>query len=653
MPDPTPRATTDPVPPRIRPGAHVAGETTTFAVWAPHATTSVHLELSAPIDRSESVAADGTVVPLEPSAGNDGSEPIGADGWGWWATEVAGVGHGWRYRYSLDGGPWLPDPASAWQPDGVHGPSAVVDPARFTWTDADWRGIDLADAVVYELHVGTFTPDGTFDAAVGQLGRLAAVGVTAVEVMPVNAFPGERNWGYDGVFPYAVQHSYGGPDAFARFVDAAHAHGLAVWLDVVYNHLGPEGNVLHHYGPYFTDQYVTPWGPAVNVAGPGSDGTRRWILENVRRWVRDVHLDGFRLDAVHAVVDPTAVTIWEQIGTVAHAEGAAARRTVNVIAESSDNDPRYVRGAERGGYGLDGVWNDDVHHSLRVALTGERDGYYADYDGTAAELADIVEHRWLFRDRPSVFRGRRHGRPADDVAPHRFVVATMTHDQVGNRPGGDRPDLDPARRRLAAATIALLPSTPMLFMGEEYGDPAPFPFFVDHGDPEILEATRRGRREEFAQHDWEGRDGGTVPDPGDPDTMRAAVLDPSLADRQPHRSLLTMYTELYRLRREVGPVRSPSARQRVTHRATAMALHRALVERDGVTVGAATTLVVNLGDAPVTLPLGPEHHDRAVVTAFDSADERWGGPGATTTLDGDDAERSITVGPLTVALLTS
>ncbi|MEX2626893.1 MAG: malto-oligosyltrehalose trehalohydrolase, partial [Ilumatobacteraceae bacterium] len=588
------------------------------------------------------------------SAATGSGEPVGAGGSGWWGVDVPGVGHGWRYRYSLGGGPWLPDPASGWQPDGVHGASAVVDVGRFAWTDHEWRGVPLAASVIYELHVGTFTPEGTFDAAIGQLDRLAALGVTIVEVMPVNAFPGERNWGYDGVFAYAVQHSYGGPEAFARFVDAAHARGLAVLLDVVYNHLGPEGNVLHQYGPYFTDQYVTPWGPAVNVAGPGSDGTRRWILENARRWVRDFHLDGFRLDAVHALVDPTAVPIWEQIGVVAHAEGAIARRTVTVIAESSDNDPRYVRGADRGGHGLDAVWNDDVHHALRVALTGERDGYYADYSGTAAELADIVEHRWLFRDRYSIFRGRRHGRPADDVAPHRFVVAAMTHDQVGNRPAGDRPALDPARRRLAAATIALLPSTPMLFMGEEYDDPAPFPFFVDHGDPEILEATRRGRRAEFAQHDWDGDDqDGGVPDPADPATMRAAVLDPSRAEREPHRSMLAMYTELYRLRRNVEPVRSPAARQRVEHHDTAMAVHRALLDRDGVTVTAACTLAVNLGDTEVTVPLGAEHADRAVTVAFDSADERWGGPGAASAVTGDPGARAVSVGPLTVALLTS
>ena len=653
MPDVAPRPTLTPTVTRDADGRPV----TTFCVWAPTATT-VHLELSAPNAQDHPITADSsegrlepTVHPLELSAPNAQDHPIAADSSeGGWEVTVPGVGHGWRYRYSIDAGPWLPDPASGWQPDGVHGASAVVDTTRFAghfeWTDHEWRGVALADTVLYELHIGTFTPAGTFDAAIEQLPRLRDLGITTVEIMPVNAFPGERNWGYDGVFAYAVQESYGGPEALARFVDAAHAHGLAVVLDVVYNHLGPEGNVLAHFGPYFDHSYTTPWGPAVNVAGPGSDGVRRYIVENIRRWVRHFHLDGFRLDAVHAVIDPTATSIWEQVAAAAHEEGAAARRKVVVIAETSDNDPRYVRGVERGGHGLDAQWNDDIHHTLRVAVTGERGTYYDDYEGTAGELADTIRHRWKFRGGYSVFRGRHHGRPVDDVAPHRFITYSLDHDQIGNRPAGDRPVLDPARRRLAPATILLLPSTPMLFMGEEYGDPAPFPFFVDHGDPDLLEATRSGRREEFAGADWSVE----IPDPGDAATMRAAVLDPRLSESEGHRELLAMYTELLRLRREYPAVRSPRARQRVDLHDTVVGVHRALEVRGG---RSASSLLVNLGDRAVIVEVAGEHdgdHDRQAVTlAFDSADPRWGGPGDGVTV----ADGSITLAPWTVALVVS
>lgn len=600
---------------------HDGATATVFTLWAPDA-TSVGIELHG--------RPHGE---LEPT------------GTGYWTLTVPDVGHGARYRYSLDQGPWLPDPASGWQPDGVHGASAVVDTRRFggdfDWTDAGWRGVALADTVLYELHVGTFTPEGTFDAAIGQLARLRDLGVTSVEIMPVNAFPGERNWGYDGVFAYAVQASYGGPEGLARFVDAAHAHGLAVVLDVVYNHLGPEGNVLGQFGPYFDHSYSTPWGPAVNVAGPGSDGVRRYVLDNVRRWVRDFHVDGFRLDAVHAVIDPTATSIWEQVADAAHAEGRAARRTVVVIAETSDNDPRYVRGVERGGYGLDAQWNDDIHHSIRVALTGHRGTYYADYTGTPAELADTIRHRWKFRGGYSTFRGRHHGRPVDDAAPHRFVTYWLDHDQIGNRPAGDRPVLDAARRRLAPATVLLLPSTPMLFMGEEYDDPAPFPFFVDHGDPEILDATRRGRREEFAGADWSVE----VPDPGDPATMRSAVLDPGLAAADGHRELLAMYTELLRLRRELAVVRSPGATLRVDLHDAVVGVHRELHEAGARSV---SSLLVNLGDEPVSVPVTPEHDGQASLV-FHSDDVRWGGAGAGA-VHGDT---TVHLAPWTVALLHS
>jgi maltooligosyltrehalose trehalohydrolase len=455
--------------------------------------------------------------------------------------------------------------------------------------------------VLYELHVGTFTPEGTFDGVAGQLERLARLGVTTIELMPVGAFPGVRNWGYDGVFPSAVQESYGGPEGLARLVDAAHAAGLGVVLDVVYNHLGSEGSTHGRFAPYSTDTYRSPWGDAVNVAGPGSDLVRRTFVESACRWVEDFHVDGLRLDAIHAIVDPTATPFIEDLTTAVHAAGEAAGRTVLVIAESSANDPRVVRPPSAGGLGCDAVWDDDVHHSLRVALTGDRHGYYADYDG-ASDLADALAHRWVFRGRRSVYRGRRHGRAADDVAPERFVVFTANHDHVGNTGDGARPPYDERCRLVAAAAVLLAPFTPLLFMGEEYAETAPFPFFVDHGDPALLEATRDGRRREFANAGWTGE----VLDPADPATFEAAVLDVALAEQPPHAAVLAAYTDLLALRRRRPVVHSADAEQ--------------TVERDGDTVvvrrtlgDARSVLALNLGASAVDVEVGDD-----VTLAFDS-----------------------------------
>jgi maltooligosyltrehalose trehalohydrolase len=611
MPDPL-----DVLLPRERLGAHLTARDGSpgvrFEVWAPAAET-VTLVLD-----------DGT-VPLVPSSHR-----------GHWTAEVAGAGHGTRYRYSIDGSEPLPDPASAWQPDGVDGASAVVDSdgfgGAFAWTDETWRGLDLAGTVIYELHVGTFTPEGTFDAAATRLADLASLGIGAVELMPVNAFPGTRNWGYDGVFAGAVQHSYGGPAGLARFVDAAHRHGIGVILDVVFNHVGPEGNVLGRFGPYFTDEFRTPWGDAVNVARAGSDGVRRYFLEVVRRFVADHHVDGLRLDAVDSVPDPTANPFWEQVARVARSV-AGPRRSVLVTAETSDNDPRFVRPPDRG-LGLDAVWNDDLHHCLRVAVTGERHSYYTDFEGSAAELADIVEHRWRFRGTYSEFRGRLHGRPADDVAPMRFVVCSHNHDQIGNRPLGDRPDVSSDRRRFMAGVVLLSPFTPLLFMGEEYDDPAPFPFFVDHSDPALLAAVREGRAATFAEADGSG----DVPDPGDEDTFRRAVLDPSLAGREPNRSVRAMYAELIRLRREITTVASPEAHQQV-HRSGEVVV----VER--TKGGERSAVVWNVSDTPSTFRLD-DVAERTVV--FDSSAAAWGGDGSGVALDAG----SVHLGPWAVALLT-
>jgi maltooligosyltrehalose trehalohydrolase len=438
--------------------------------------------------------------------------------------------------------------------------------------------------------------------------------------MPINAFPGTRNWGYDGVLPSAVQHSYGGPDGFARFVDAAHRHGLGVVLDVVYNHFGPEGNVLPTFGPYFTDTYDTPWGPAVNVAGSGSDGVRRYFIESAVGWIDDFHVDGLRLDAVHAIVDPTARPMVEELVGAVHRAGERNGRTVLVTLESASNDPRLVRTTDEHGWNADAVWNDDVHHALRVALTGEQHEYYGAYGG-AADLAAALEHRWVYRGQYSPTLDRRHGAPADEVDPAHFVVFATNHDHVGNTPRGERMlhGADPAdpRRRLAAAFVLLSPFTPLLFMGEEYGETAPFPYFVDHGDPELVEAVRRGRQAEFAGVDWEGG----IADPADPATFTSAVLDPSLGESGPHAALLAMYTELIRLRRDEPVITDPDAEQRVV-------LDGKLLTVIRTSTSSTSVVRFNFSDEPATVDgadLGDGVSVDDAALRFDSASAAWGG----------------------------
>jgi maltooligosyltrehalose trehalohydrolase len=567
----------------------LADGSTRFVVWAPDAST-VTVSLQA-----------GPDVALE---------QVGQ----YWSSVVADVAHGARYRFVVDGDA-LADPVSRWQPEGVHGPSAVVDQSVFRWHDDDWTGVALADTVLYELHVGTLTAEGTFDAAIRHLPRLQQLGISTIEVMPVAAVPGQRNWGYDGVFPFAVQHSYGGPEALARFVDAAHRFGLAVVLDVVYNHMGPEGNVLGRYAPYFTDAYRTPWGDAMNVAGPGSDHVRRYFIENAVSWIRDYHLDGLRLDAVHAIVDPTPIPFVKELTSAVHAVARAAGRTALVTIESSANDPTIVRSIDEHGWGCDAVWNDDVHHSLRVALTGDRHEYYANYSG-AADIASAWERRWVYSGQYSPGFDRRHGAPADEVDHRRFIVFATNHDHVGNTPTGARMLADAApddpRHRLAAAAILLSPFTPMLFMGEEYGDTAPFPYFVDHGDPELVEAVREGRRREFSGNDWAG----TVTDPADPATFDAAVLDLTLTEREPHRSRLAMYTELLRVRRDFSVLTDQTAQQHVS-----IVGDTVYVVRSTPTTTA--SLIFNFSSARVEHP-APDDADTIV---FDTDDERWRGNG--------------------------
>ena len=493
---------------------------TTVRVWAPKPT-------------SLRVQTEGETRPMTAEAG------------GWWSSEIGGPGT--DYTFVLDGGEPRPDPRSAWQPHGVHGPSRVVDHTAFDWTDQSWRGVPLAGSILYELHVGTFTDAGTFDAAIERLDHLVQLGISAVELLPCNAFAGRWGWGYDGVAWYAVHEPYGGPDGLKQFVDACHARGLGVVMDVVYNHLGPAGNYLPEFGPYLTDAHHTPWGPAVNLDQPGSDEVRRYILDSALSWLRDYHVDGLRVDAVHALVDERATPLLEELAVEVEALGARLGKPLWLVAESDLNDPRMVQSREAGGLGMGGQWADDVHHALHALLTGERDGYYGDF-GSTETLAKALTGVFVHDGSWSSFRGRSHGRPVpSDIPGHRFVVYLQDHDQIGNRATGDRisSTLSDGLLKVGAALVLTSAYTPMLFMGEEWGTRRPWQFFSDH-EGELGAAVRRGRRAEFASHGWATED---VPDPQSEATLRASTLDWAELDDPRSAELLSWTRDLIALRR--------------------------------------------------------------------------------------------------------
>jgi maltooligosyltrehalose trehalohydrolase len=503
-------------------GASLRNGSVTFRVWAP---------------RCRSVEA---VIEGRPTQalwrGDDGV----------YSLTLPRLGAGTRYQYRLDGERYRPDPVSRWQPEGVHGPSAVVDPTAFSWTDADFPGHARAELVFYELHVGTFTAAGTFEAIIPYLEPLADLGVTAIELMPIAEFPGSRNWGYDGVHLFAPQSTYGGPRGLRRLVDACHGRGLSVVLDVVYNHLGPEGNYLAEFGPYFTERYETPWGPAVNFDGPDSAPVRRHFVENARYWVREFHIDGLRLDAIHSIFDGSRLHILTEIAEAARAEAARLGRPVHVIAESHDNDRGIVLPADRGGLELDAMWSDDFHHAVHAHLTGERVGYYGDF-GDPGQLAKALAEGFAVQGEYSEYFGRPRGTPSADLQGDRFVVCIQNHDQVGNRAQGDRLTavLPFEAVKLAAGLMFAAPALPLLFMGEEYGETAPFQFFTSFLDRELAAAVRRGRTAEFSRFAWQG----AVPDPGDPATFVRSRVNHALATAPRHRALREYYRAWLALRR--------------------------------------------------------------------------------------------------------
>lgn len=549
-----------------------------FRVWAPYA-QSVDVQL---IDQ------DQIRVPMQ------------RDARGYFETIVSGIGPRSRYRYVLDGTKVRPDPASRFQPEGVHGPSVMVDPGAFQWTDQTWRGLPLEDFIIYEVHVGTFTQDGTFESIIRHLSYLKeTVGITAVELMPVAQFPGRRNWGYDGTYPFAVQASYGGPQGLKQLVNACHAAGLAVILDVVYNHLGPEGNYLGDFGPYFTDRYRTPWGSAINYDGPGSDEVRHYVISNALYWVTEYHIDALRLDAIHGIYDFSASHILKDMADAVHAQAKRLNRRIVVIAESDLNDTRIIDPCPHGGYGLDGQWNDDFHHALRVVLTGEQKGYYEDFHGLA-DLATAICEGFVYNGRYSVHRRRRHGSSSQHCRPSQFVVFSQNHDQIGNRAVGDRlsTQLPWDELKVIRAIVVLSPNVPLLFMGEEYGETAPFQYFIEHGDPDLVEAVRQGRRREFAHFGWNPDD---IPDPQAPTTFTRSRLNRDRLDER-QVSLLRWTHALIRLRKEEPSLGAGDGQGR-RHRVWAFEDEQVLVVHRSAQAGAASLLIFGFNKSPVTVTL--------------------------------------------------
>jgi len=510
---------------------------TAFEVWAP-AAERVRLVLGSDNDREE--------------------HPMGRGVEGWWRVEVDPVPPGTDYGFLLDDDDAvLPDPRTRWQPHGVHGRSRVYDQNAFTWTDEKWTGRTLPGAVIYELHVGTFTPGGTFDTAIERLDHLAELGITHVELLPVNAFNGARNWGYDGVDWYAVHHPYGGPDGLKRFVDASHERGLAVLLDVVYNHLGPSGNYLSRFGPYLKKNGRNTWGDLVNLDGPQNGPVRRFIIENALMWLDDFHVDGLRIDAVHALQDDSSVHVLTELATAVAAMETHVRRPLPLIAESDLNDPAMVTPRSARGYGMSGQWDDDVHHALHALLTGEHQGYYSDF-GSLEVLGKVLTSVFLHDGTYSSFRERMHGRPVDRsaTAGFRFVVCLQNHDQVGNRAVGDRlPELA-SRGMIEVGAVLLLtsPFTPMLWMGEEWAASTRWPFFTSHPEPELAEAVARGRVEEFAGHGW---DTDEMINPQDPAAYETAILTWGEVPEPEHARMLDLYRALIGLRHDEAELSDP------------------------------------------------------------------------------------------------
>ena len=604
------------------PGAIYLGDSRCqFVVWAPLA-QRVDVHIKAPRERAL---------------------PLKKDVRGYHHAVVEGVEPDSLYLYRLDNQKEHPDPASRLQPQGVHGPSQVVD-SRFSWKDDYWAGPPLEDYVIYEVHVGTFTPEGTFDAIIPYLDELKELGITALELMPIAQFPGSRNWGYDGVYPFAVQNSYGKPEDIKRLVNACHQKELAVVLDVVYNHLGPEGNYLRYFGPYFTDRYRVPWGDALNFDGPDSDEVRRFFIENALYWITEFHVDALRLDALHAILDISPRSFQEELAACVHKQAERLNRRVYLIAESALNDSRLTRSPDLGGYGMDAQWNDDFHHSLHALLTGEQTGYYQDF-GRLQHLVKAFQEGFVYSGEYSPYFRRKRGTSSKNIPAHRFVVFAQNHDQVGNRMQGERlsqlVSLD--RLKLAAGIVLLSPFIPLIFMGEEYGETAPFQYFIDYSTPELIEAVQRGRQEEFAAFQCQGE----LPHPQDEATFLRSRLNHHLHKTGHHRVILEFYRELIRLRKGIPALAclSKNSMQVMGYeKSQILFVHRWSRDDEAITV-----FKFNSNQASTTLPIRAGQWRKR----FDSEDERWCGSGSSVPEQlSSEGESTLTLPPWSFVLFT-
>ncbi len=592
-----------------------------FLVWAPYADT-VKLQI---------LNSDRRSFPMEPV------------GRGYFRLLVQGEAS-LRYLYDLggDGKKMRPDPASRLQPEGVHGPSEVAWQEQFDWQDSGWHGLPLRELVFYEVHVGTFTPEGTFDAIIPRLRELRDLGVTAIEIMPVAQFPGQRNWGYDGVFPFCVQNSYGGSCGLRRLVNACHKEHLCVALDIVYNHLGPEGNYLGDFGPYFTDRYRTPWGQALNFDGEYSDEVRRFFIENALYWIRDFHVDLLRLDAVHAIVDTSAKPFLRELNAAVENTASGLNREIHLIAECDRNDIRTVQPPARGGYGFAAQWNDDFHHAVHAVLTRETGGYYQDF-GDVSQIARALTTGYVYQGEYSKYRLRSHGSESKGVSGEHFVVFTQNHDQIGNRMNGERLGqlLDFEAMKVAAGVTLLSPFLPFIFMGEEYGEISPFQYFVSHQDSQLIEAVRQGRRNDFKSFRWDA----DPPDPQDSTTFQRSQLHWELRKSGRHKQLLDLYAELLGVRKRFAALSNSDmscVEATVLENEKALLLHR-WKGRDEILA------CFNFGKdaARVTISL-PQ---ASWTKVLNSRDQRWGGAGASLPeCLAPAAHRSILIEPLSFAL---
>ncbi len=544
--------------------------------------------------------------------------PMERTGQGYWRAFADNCYPGTQYLFSLDKKIERPDPASHFQTEGVHGPSQVIDHQQFVWEDGGWQGIPLQDLIIYELHIGTFTPQGTFDSAVARLEELQDLGINALNVMPVAQFPGDRNWGYDGAYPFAVQNSYGGPEGLKRLVNACHKRGMSVILDVVYNHLGPEGNYLSDYGPYFTEEYKTPWGKGFNFDHPYSDEVRNFFIQNALFWFGHYHLDALRLDAVHAIFDMSAKPFLQELAEEMEAFSKEHRRKLFLTAESDLNDVKLLKGREQGGYGLDAQWNDDFHHALHSLLTRENSGYYSDFGGVG-DLVKAIKQGYVLDWRYSLYRKRHHGSSSREVPSHRFVVFAQNHDQVGNRLRGERLSrLVPFEAlKLAAGVVLLAPSVPLLFMGEEYGEESPFLFFVSYGDPNLIAAVREGRKREFETFRWQQ----SPPDPQDPATFRQSGLKWEKRTLVKHKTLLEFYKSLIALRKTI-----PALSRLNKENLRAVEMPERILALERWWEGSRVLSIMNFDQEPADIVFN-EFQGRW-RKRLDSADRKWQGPGA-------------------------